>query len=149
MNTTGDWRLIAAALVFAWAGTATGQDAYETLPEAKALAVSPARPEAVRALVHSQPNQLQASIRAREQCQAQAPPGDVCEVVRLNDLGITTGAEIVDRVPDAPHPLFLWRYQRASTVLYLAGSIHILKPSLYPLPAQLEDAFVDRNRVVC
>ena len=72
------WRFIAAALVLTWAGAALGQGAYETLPESKALAVSPARPETVRAVVHSQPNELRASILAREQCQAQAATEEVC-----------------------------------------------------------------------
>lgn len=118
--------------------------AYESLPEAKALAVSLQRPGAVRGLAHSQPNDLTASLRARQLCEAEAASDEACELVRLNDRQITTGADILARVPEAPHPLFLWRFSRASTVVYLAGSIHILKPSLYPLPTQLEDAF-DRS----
>lgn len=128
-------------LLLLGAGGALAQPAYESLPEAKALAVSPAEPESARGLAHSQPHDLAAAVLALQQCQPEASPGQVCEVVRLNDQRITTGAEILAQVPDEPHPLFLWRYQRGATVVYLAGSIHILKPSLYPLPAQLEAAF--------
>jgi uncharacterized protein YbaP (TraB family) len=127
---------------------AAQQTGYAALPEAKALAVAPGRPDVVRAISQGQPHDLAASVGAREQCQALAAPGEVCEVVRLNDTQITTGAEILRRVPDAKHPLFLWRFQRSGTVVYLAGSIHILKPSLYPLPEQLEAAFETSDYLV-
>jgi hypothetical protein len=135
------WQRLAGALAIAGAGLALAQPSFDALPPARALAVSPDRPDIVRGVAHSQPHELAASVRAREQCQASASADETCEVVRLNDQQITTGNEILARVPVEPHPLFLWRYQRGGTVVYLAGSIHILKPSLYPLPAQLEDAF--------
>jgi len=114
---------------------------YEALPEAKALAIAPDGPDSIRGIAHSQPHDLLASARARESCQAQAGPEQPCEIVRLNAERVTTGAEIRARVPDGPHPLYLWRFANRGTVVYLAGSIHILKPTLYPLPAPLEAAF--------
>jgi uncharacterized protein YbaP (TraB family) len=124
-----------------WAPQAGAQPAYDTLPRAKAMAVAPARPDAVQAVVEGQPHDLAASVAAREQCQAKARPGEACEVVRLNDERITSGREILARVPAGPHPLFLWHFQRGQTEVFLAGSIHVLKPSLYPLPAQFDAAF--------
>lgn len=121
--------------------------AYASLPGAKALALVPSRPE-VRALVQGQPHDLAASVTARERCQAMAAPGETCEIVFLNDEHVTTGREILERVPSAPHPLFLWRYRRGPTELYLAGSIHVLKPSLYPLPRQLDTAFDRADHLV-
>ncbi len=133
--------VLAALAGFATATAAEARDGFDALPAAKALAVAPERPDTVRAVVHSQPHDLAASLAALERCRALAGPGDVCEVVRLNDERITTGREILDRVPQTPHPLFLWHYQRGSIQLYLAGSIHLLKPTLHPLPPQLNQAF--------
>ncbi len=138
-----------SALVgFATATAAEVREEFDALPAAKALAVAPERPETVRAVVHSQPHDLAASLAALERCQALASPGDVCEVVRLNDERITTGREILDRVPKRPHPLFLWHYRHGPVQLYLAGSIHLLKPTLYPLPAQLTQAFEGSDYLV-
>ena len=36
---------------------------------------------------------------------------------------------------------FLWRVTKGMETLYLAGSVHVLRPADYPLPAPLEDAF--------
>lgn len=124
------------------------EDPYESLAASKALAVAPSRPDSVRAVTQGQPNDLAASIGARERCQASAGTNEPCEIVRLNDEWITTGREIRSRVPEGPHPLFLWRYQRGDRTVYVAGSIHILKPSLYPLPAPLEAAFEQSDSLV-
>lgn len=140
-------RILTAALLLCASCLTAAASGYDKLPEAKALAVSPRHPDSVRGLTYAQPNELAASVRAREQCQANAAPNESCEVVRLDDLHITTGAEMLSRVPDR-HPLFLWRYQRSASVVYLAGSIHILKPSLYPLPEQFDDAFRRSNYLV-
>lgn len=123
------------------AAMALAQPAYRSLPPDKALAVSPSRPDTVVGVAYGEASELVASVQAQERCQAAADPGEVCELVRLNDQHVTTGAEILAQVPRGPHPLFLWRYQRGATVVYLAGSIHILKETLYPLPAPLVQAF--------
>jgi uncharacterized protein YbaP (TraB family) len=49
--------------------------------------------------------------------------------------------------PQTPHPLFLWRFETRGSVVYLAGSIHVMKASLFPLPAQLEAAFEHAQRI--
>ena len=36
---------------------------------------------------------------------------------------------------------FLWRVSKGTETLYLAGSVHVLRPADYPLPVALEDAF--------
>lgn len=36
---------------------------------------------------------------------------------------------------------FLWRVSKGGESLYLAGSVHVLRPSDYPLPAVMEQAF--------
>lgn len=137
--------LAAAALAD---GRAAGADAaalgYDALAPAKAMAMRPGSPEAAAAVSHTQPHDLAAARLALQQCEAGSPAAAPCEVVRLNDERITTGRAILDRVPEAPHPLYLWEYRQGPSTVYLAGSIHILKPTLYPLPPQLYAAF-DRS----
>ncbi|MFV2091217.1 MAG: TraB/GumN family protein, partial [Pseudomonadales bacterium] len=134
-------------IVMVWAGQSAGSAQaatrldYSTLQGSKALAVVPGSSE-VRGIAHGQPNDLAASVTALRVCELQRRPAQPsCEILRLNDERITSGAEILAEVPAAPHPLHLWRVQGNSATIYLAGSIHMLKASLYPLPVQYEHAF--------
>jgi len=115
--------------------------AYDRLPPAKAKAAVPGHEETLAATVHAQPHDLAAALGALEACETLSDKPQPCEVVRLNGERITTGREIRAQVPEDPHPLYLWKYQNDASTVYLAGSIHVLKPSLYPLPAQLTSAF--------
>jgi uncharacterized protein len=71
----------------------------------------------------------------------------VCEIVRVNDVVVTSGAALIANVPPDPRPLFLWRFESPRATLYLAGSIHVAKPSLYPLPAAYETAFARADHI--
>ena len=42
----------------------------------------------------------------------------------------------------------LWKAQGASNVVYLLGSVHLLKPADYPLPAVIESAFTNSQVAV-
>ena len=44
--------------------------------------------------------------------------------------------------------LFLWEVTSNSNKVYLFGSIHLAKPSMYPLPAPVEKAFADSAKLV-
>src|SRR5258705_10276628 len=44
--------------------------------------------------------------------------------------------------------LFLWRIQSGKATAYLLGSIHVAKPSMYPLDPQIEKAFSNSNVLV-
>ena len=70
-----------------------------------------------------------------------------CEIFRLNDATASRSADI-RAGSDEPHPLFMWRYENGPTRLYLAGSIHVLKAALHPLPEQIEAAFRDADHIV-
>jgi uncharacterized protein YbaP (TraB family) len=48
---------------------------------------------------------------------------------------------------DAPRPL-LWKVSDADSTVYLLGSFHLLKKTDYPLPADVEQAFGDAERLV-
>lgn len=142
-----------AAATLLTAASVWADPAFDTLPDAKALAVLPGQPE-VTGLAHSQPHDLAASLQARASCEAAASGVETpatgaqrCEIVRLNDVAVTSGRDIRAQVPDT-HPLFLWRYTHGRNTVFLAGSIHILKPSLYPLPAQFDLAFDSADHLV-
>ena len=124
------------------------EPAYDALRESKALAVVPGGTD-VQGLIHGQPNDLLAAMSALQICDSQRRPQQPhCELVRLNGEPITTGAEIRQRIPPTVHPLYLWRAEGASATVYLAGSIHILKASLYPLPDPYEVAFLTADQLV-
>jgi hypothetical protein len=46
----------------------------------------------------------------------------------------------------AQHPL--WRITDADNTVYLMGSVHLLRPEVYPLAAPMQDAFAQSDRVV-
>ena len=122
---------------------------YAGLANSKALAVIPGNPDVV-GVAHGQANDLLAAQRALKTCEANRTPAHqpACELVDLNGERITSGADIRARVPDDPHPLLLWRIAGRQSTIYLAGSVHILKASLYPLPVQYEQAFDRASRLV-
>lgn len=71
-------------------------------------------------------------------------PG-VCELARMDDIVVTLATELL---PQAPTPLFLWRFQHDEATVYLAGTIHVLKESLYPLPQPYLDAYAATQKLV-
>ncbi len=102
--------------------------------------------------VHGMPNRLAAASAAQNACLTAHPTqGAVtgyCEIVQLGASPVTSSRDIRARVPDAPHPLYLWRYAAGDAIVYAAGSIHILKPGLYPLPRQFQQAFDKADTLV-
>ncbi|MFP6814770.1 MAG: TraB/GumN family protein [Pseudomonadales bacterium] len=123
--------------------------AYEMLPARKALAQLPGNGADVFGVAHSQPTDLAASELAIANCEANRSSTTTrCEITHLNDEAVTTGQRIRAQVASKPHPLYLWRYRSESSTVYLAGSIHVLKPSLYPLPPQLDEAFGQSDYLV-
>ncbi len=121
---------------------------YEQLSISKALAVIPGVPESGTSS-HSQPNDLMAAITALRTCEAsRSPEQPACELRKLNDEKITSGEEIRAQVPSGEHPLYLWQIESPTSTVYLAGSVHILKPSLYPLPPAYEAAFAAADTLV-
>ncbi len=97
-------------------------------------------------------NELVAAANAIALCQQNAAQPQRCELVHLNNEAMTTGAslkaELNSKLGKQPHPLFMWRYSNAKTTLFLTGSVHVLKPSSYPLPVQFEEAFSQAQTLV-
>jgi uncharacterized protein YbaP (TraB family) len=120
---------------------------YAALPSHKAIATS-VDDDSIRGVASGQPNDQTASAAALESCETHRETARTCEVTRLDDVAVTTGREIRAQVPKSPHPLMLWRFEHGAAIVYLAGSIHVMKPTLFPLPRQFEDAFRQANRLV-
>ena len=92
-------------------------------------------------------NRLAAANRALELCRSQPSPGR-CELTEANGSTLHTVASVRARVPAENHPLYLWEFQTTNARLFLAGSVHILKPGFYPLPRQYDDAFAQTDHLV-
>ena len=96
--------------------------------------------EGTKYAVKDQLNSIAAGANATKSCR-QANPNDVCELISLNDKPIITSDQVKARVPKNPHPLYLWQLKSNESTIFIAGSIHILKPGFFPLPPQFEAAF--------
>jgi uncharacterized protein YbaP (TraB family) len=119
-----------------------------TSPKAAAVAVDDA---SIVGIASGQLSDAAASLTALQQCRdVRSDPVPVCEVTRVNDTTVTSAEAIRARVPRTVHPLFLWRFDApgGGSQVYLAGSVHVMKPSLYPLPAQFDAAFARADRLV-
>jgi uncharacterized protein YbaP (TraB family) len=99
-------------------------------------------------VITDEPNLLEATSGALRNCQAAYAGNGYCELTRVNGRPVTPASAIKARVPEQRHPLYLWEYKTASATVYLAGSVHILKQGLYPLPRQLDEAFAVADRLV-
>jgi uncharacterized protein YbaP (TraB family) len=139
----GLWILAQAA-----GGQEVTADQYPSLPGVKALAVSSDN-DSIIGIAYEQSNDIAAATVALQRCDAQRTvDAGECEIHRLNSETITRGRDILAQVPDSPHPLYLWKYQGPRSTVFLAGSIHLLKPSLYPLPIQYEQAYANTDYLV-
>lgn len=91
------------------------------------------------------PNKLAAATAALNQCIAAHPNQDAkngfCELTHSDTQPVSTSADLRSGDASKPHPLFLWRIESNTATVYLGGSIHILKPGLYPLAPQYQAAF--------
>ena len=143
-------RLLAILVALAGASpTPAAPLPYESLAGRKALAEVPGNGPAIYGIAHSQDTDTAASQSALLSCEARRPhAAPSCEINRLNDEAITSGAEIRSRATARAHPLYLWQYRSPTATVFLVGSIHVLKPSLYPLPVQVEQAFDQADYLV-
>ncbi len=99
--------------------------------------------------VSQKSNRLAAGSTALTQCKnAHVDSMVQCELTEIDNEYLRTTAEIKARVPLGGHPLYLWRYVHGDATVYLAGSIHMLKPGFYPLARQYELAFASSEFLV-
>lgn len=91
----------------------------------------------------TQANRVAAAQSAMSKCQranVDQPAAGACELILMDDIAITTGQQLRGNKSHAT-PIYLWRFQNGAATVYLAGTVHILKESLHPLPPQYEDAY--------
>ena len=96
-----------------------------------------------------QQNRTVAALAANNKCKTatkEIHPQGYCELIRMDNVPITQASEL--KANTQRHPLFLWRFTSNTSTLYLAGSLHLLKQGLYPLPTQYEQAFNLSNKLV-
>ena len=102
--------------------------------------------------VEGKANRLVAANAAQAACLAANPEQNAtkgfCELTKMGGQRVTTSLDIRARLPQERHPLFLWQYESEQATVYLAGSVHILKPGLYPLPEQYDAAFKQADNLV-
>jgi len=104
----------------------------------------------VYGMAHGAAKDVTAAGQALAQCNAARVArriGPACEIVELNATPVTRGQTIKQAAQVKDHPLYLWRFDSASARVYLAGSLHVLKETLYPLPRQLEQAFLAADKI--
>ena len=94
--------------------------------------------------VATQPNPVAAALRALSDCEqaraARATASSACEIRRKDDILIHSTAELTNGLA-ANRPALLWRLSTADAPdkptanVYIAGSIHVLKPTLQAPPS--------------
>lgn len=133
----------------------------------RALAAVNSRQNALVGIVTEAPTQVAASLGALQQCnQARtqrlqalagssatakeavkpAPQIGDCELLVAGDTYIPTGAQMRQGVSELA-PSMVWRIDGGKKPLYLGGSFHLMKPTLYPLPAAFDQALVNSERL--
>jgi uncharacterized protein YbaP (TraB family) len=95
-----------------------------------------------------QSNRALAAQTALTRCRQAAKPSaaGICELVMMDSQPITKASTM--RAGDEPIPLYLWRFDSPSATVFVAGSMHVLKAALHPLPQQLMDAYRYSDKLV-
>jgi len=128
--------------------TALEDPIYDALQGVKAQALSVALSAAdITAAMHytnnvaNQPDQVVAAVQVLLECEqaraARSLPSSPCELRRKGDVVIHSTAELtVGLTPEGP--ALLWRLQNPAASagnVYIAGSIHVLKPNMQAPPS--------------
>lgn len=94
-------------------------------------------------------SELAASITARNKCEQwmkESESTGICEIVVLGDDIIEPGRSMRANLDDNT-PAMAWRVDGPNGTLYLLGTIHMLKPTLLPLPKVFDDFFVAADQL--
>ena len=87
---------------------------------------------------------MTASQHALQRCETERSKhvnvGSPCEIVFLNNEAVATASTL--KAPYGPQqPSFLWRVDGGEVPVFVGGTIHLMKPSLYPLNTALRNAY--------
>jgi len=134
--------------------SATEGSTYPTLPAHKAEAIAlpiaalnatssagPIHRPVEVSLTSGHPTPSAAAIAALDACEQARKVNSIatlaCELRKRNNQFIHNTAELTVGLR-ADRPAFIWQIQHQNTRVYLAGSIHVLKPTISPPPSYLE-----------
>lgn len=102
----------------------------------------------------AQPNRVLAARIALQQCQLANPAAnpssdtaDACELTVMDGEKISTADQLRPQ-DEAATPLYLWRFRSDRATVYVGGTVHILKQTLYPLPEQYQQAYEATENLV-
>ena len=84
--------------------------------------------------------------RCRQALAENNPSDSVCELSLSNGQTITSARDI--RAKSDHTPLYLWRFASPSATVFVAGTVHILKQALLPLPDQFIQAYEQTDKLV-
>ncbi|MFT4714799.1 MAG: hypothetical protein ACJAVI_001427 [Candidatus Azotimanducaceae bacterium] len=116
----------------------------------KALAVAFSKGgQAVMGWLVNANSEYLASIAAIQSCDAQRAKFSIqspCEIVLLQDSIIPLGLKMRESAA-RDSELLLWKIEGEVGTIYLGGSIHVLKPTLLPLPGAFDEAFIQSDQI--
>ena len=123
-----------ASILFAIVVTAATSTAADVTARAASLGVE-------KTFEATATNATVAAMNALNECRS---TGEVCEITNVGGQPIRRASELK---PRSITPLPLWRFDSATTTVFVGGSMHLLKESLLPLPQPFLDAF-DKSDVL-
>ena len=74
------------------------------------------------------------------------PDNSGCELAFMDQQPTSSARQI--RANTANAPLYMWRFDSASATVFVAGTVHVLKEALHPLPRQFEEAYHQTEKLV-
>ncbi len=133
--------------------TAREDSVYDSLPGVKAQALSTAPGMQYTNNVANQANPVVAALQALNDCEqaraARSTPSSPCELRRKGDVIIHSTAELTAGFA-AERPALLWRLSGPAANdanVYIAGSIHVLKPTMQAPPSYSQALRASENLV--
>ena len=69
-----------------------------------------------------------------------------CEIVVNNETVLPLGKAVLGNIAETD-PSNVWLVESDTTSLYLIGSIHVLKPTMFPLPWVYDDAYAKADQI--
>ena len=116
---------------------------YAVFPSAhtasESLAVHSSQPDQIYTS-GPQPNRVLATQEALQRCSRKDHKiNGYCEIISVDGTAISSPAQLLPK--SKPHPLFLWHYASDKGSIFLAGTVHMLRPGFYPLPEPYTNAF--------
>ena len=122
---------------------------YSKLKKHKALALAMSPSNYAIGYSYKAPSELGASQTAMAQCEKRRKDSNFdgrCEILLLGEQLVLPGRNLKKEVtPETP--AMAWRLEGPNGPLYLIGTVHVLKPSLLPMPAVFDHIFTKADNL--